>query len=122
MSVLPREGAAGVVQERSDDEFLAAFEACTLQDHEFHHRDHLRLTWLVLRRWGQDRGCARVVAGIRRFATSKGAAEKFDEALTRRWVERVWKALHAAPLDESFGAFLERNPALRDKRTDETRG
>jgi hypothetical protein len=108
-----------VAHVRSDDEFLAAFEAGALSDDEFHHRDHLRLTWLALQRWGEDQGCAWVVAGIRRFAASKGAVGKFDEALTRRWVERVWIAVRRAPLDETFTAFLERNPALRDKRTDE---
>ena len=106
--------------ERSDDEFLAAFETGVLGDDEFHHRDHLRLTWLALQRWGEEQGGAWVAAGIRRFATAKGAAQKFDDGLTRRWVERVWRALQAAPLDETFAAFLERNPALRDKRADET--
>ncbi len=36
----------------TDNEFLAAFESGVIPPGEFHHQDHLRLTWLVLRRDG----------------------------------------------------------------------
>ena len=37
-----------------DDEFLRAFFGLTLANSEFHHRDHLRLAWLAVRRHGPD--------------------------------------------------------------------
>jgi len=36
----------------TDDEFLQAFATATLANEQFHHRDHLRLTWLLLHRPG----------------------------------------------------------------------
>lgn len=105
-------------RERDDDGFLAAFFDCTLPPEEFHHRDHVRLTWLALRRWGLAEGTARVLAGILRYATAQGAARKFDDALTRRWIARVSDALGDAPPDEPFDDFLARQPRLLDKDID----
>jgi hypothetical protein len=104
--------------ERDDDAFLAAFFDCTLPAEEFHHRDHVRLTWLALRRWGAEDGTARVLDGIRRYAAAQGAAQKFDAPLTRRWAARVAEALRGAPPHEPFGAFLARHPRLLDKDSD----
>jgi hypothetical protein len=36
----------------SDEEFAAAVERCEAPDDGFHHRDHLRLAWIYLRRYG----------------------------------------------------------------------
>jgi len=42
----------GGVTRMNDDEFLAAFEARTLE--EFHHRDHIKVTFLYLQRHPLD--------------------------------------------------------------------
>jgi hypothetical protein len=101
--------------ERSDDDFLAAFEECTLPNAEFHHRDHVRLTWLLLARWGDSDGMRRTLEGIERFATANGAASRFDAALTRTWVRLVAAARRDAPVGETFSAFLARCPQLLDR-------
>lgn len=46
----------------SDEEFLAAFEARTLD--EFHHRDHIKVTYLYLRRYPLEEAMAKVRTGI----------------------------------------------------------
>jgi hypothetical protein len=38
-----------------DEEFLAAFEAGRIDNQSFHHRDHLRLAWVQIRRLGVER-------------------------------------------------------------------
>src|SRR5215470_7482172 len=65
-----------------DDAFLQAFETGTLPNAAFHHRDHLRLTWLYLRRDGPELGAEHIVDGIRHFATIHGAANRFHVTLT----------------------------------------
>jgi hypothetical protein len=55
----------------TDDEFLAAFEACTLQD--FHHRDHVKVAYLYLRRHPLDDAIAKVRTGLQALAAAWGA-------------------------------------------------
>jgi hypothetical protein len=56
----------------TDQQFLEAFFAGTLPNEQFHHRDHLRLTWLTPRQHGRDVGSRMVTDGIRHFAAGHG--------------------------------------------------
>ena len=47
------EGQSGVTA--ADEQFLAAFEAGQIANQDFHHRDHLRLAWIQIRRLGLPR-------------------------------------------------------------------
>src|SRR5262249_33674074 len=66
-----------------DAAFLDAFERGVLPNAAFHHRDHLRLSWLYLRRDGSELGSQRVMDGIRHFAAAHGAADRFHVTLTQ---------------------------------------
>jgi N-formylglutamate deformylase len=95
------------------DAFLKAVEATSMPAEAFDHRAHLRLAWICLRR-GEG---GRVAGLIQAFAVSKGAARKFDAALTEAWMERMRRALAKAP-DADFEAFLAQTPELtRPTRT-----
>jgi hypothetical protein len=102
------------VQQRTDEEFLAAFEAAALSDGEFGHRDHVRATWILVRAYGVHEGCRRIAAGIRNFAAARGASGKYHETMTRAWARLVGAALRSTPGDD-FGAFLDAHPELLDK-------
>lgn len=93
-----------------DAAFLAAVEDASLP--AFGHREHLRLAWLCLREGGPEAGAARTARLIRAYAEAKGAHAKFDAALTRRWTDRVWAAMEAAP-GADFEALLAAAPELR---------
>ena len=103
------------MHERSDAEFLEAFESGALPNTEFHHRDHLRMTWLYVSRLGAERAQEHVLDTLLRFATGHGSAQIFHVTLTLAWVRLVGAALASAPAGEAFPAFLERNPHLLDK-------
>src|SRR5260370_4256348 len=49
----------------ADKEFLAAFEAGQIANQDFHHRDHLRLAWVQIRRLGLERTSASLTLAIR---------------------------------------------------------
>ena len=92
----------------SDQELIDGFEAGTLAPADFHHRDHVRLTWLYLERYGRDEAERRMRSGLRTFASRAGTPDKFDATLTRAWVA----AIDDARLGEAASTF-ERLVALR---------
>ncbi|WP_232662758.1 hypothetical protein [Pseudonocardia sp. TRM90224] len=81
----------------------------------FGHREHVHLTWLAVRRYGV-RGAVDVVsAGIRRTARYAGKPQKYHATISRAWVELV--GFHTAEhRTADFTQFVEREPALLDKR------
>lgn len=92
----------------SDVEFLAGFASGTLA--EFHHRDHLRMTWLLLRRDGLERGTRSVIDGIKRFAAAKRAPGRYHETLTRVWIHLVATAMDGT--EQCFDDLLRGHPEL----------
>jgi hypothetical protein len=99
----------------TDEEFLAAFEAAQIPKAAFHHREHVRLAWLYLRRHGPAEGTARMREGIRSFAASNGVPGLYHETLTTFWVLAVQAAHRADPEAPDFESFALRHPELLDK-------
>jgi len=81
---------AGVgCEDLTDEELLAAFEACALPKERFHHGDHIRLAWLYTGRYGPAEAERRFLAGIRRLAEHFGAPETFHYTATVAWMRLV---------------------------------
>jgi N-formylglutamate deformylase len=98
----------------ADDEFLEAVEACTLPNASFHHRDHVRLAWIYVCRFGYQAGSERMAASIRRYAAHHGATEKYHETITRAWMDLVQHAVASANHRATFDAFIAANADLSD--------
>jgi hypothetical protein len=99
----------------TDSEFVAAFLSGTLAPASFHHRDHLRLTWCLVRQSGTAAATATIRDGIRSFATRHGQAEKYHDTMTRFWVRLVGHLIGAHPDITTFDGFLAAFPHLLDK-------
>jgi len=99
----------------TDDDFVTAFLSGSLPKSQFHHRDHLRLTWVLVRLTGEEQAMKRVTSGIRYFATQHGQAEKYHETMTRFWVLLVGHMVAARPDLTTFDEFLAAFPMLLDK-------
>ena len=102
----------------TDDEFLAAFEACTLE--EFHHRDHVKVAYLYLRRHSLDDAISKVRTGLQALAAAWGAPvddlEKgYHETMTQAWVRLVHLTLNVCGVAESADAFCDQQPQLMQK-------
>src|SRR5262249_61516758 len=65
-----------------DRDFVAAFEAGTLPNEAFHHRDHVRLAWLYLRELPPAQALTRFTEGLRRFAAVHGKPGLYHETIT----------------------------------------
>jgi hypothetical protein len=81
----------------------------------FGHRQHIYLTWLAVRRFGTGTAVRLVSEGIQRTARYAGAPQKYHATVSRAWVELVGHHTASHP-GSTFGAFLDRNPTLLDKR------
>jgi len=94
----------------TDAEFLRAFEDTTLEP--FHHRDHLRVTSLYIRQYGEAGTVERLGPAILRYADARGVAAKYHETTTRAWIRLVSEALTRSA---DFETMVAEHPQMLDK-------
>ena len=99
----------------NDDDFWQAFRDCSISPVQFRHRDHLHLTWLLVRRHGPERAGVAVSSGLRHFAALHGQSGKYHETLTQFWVRLVAHMVSARPEVAEFEGFMEAFPQVLDK-------
>lgn len=93
---------------------IEGFESCSLQ--AFPHADHVRLTCAYLQRYDPDETLQRLLTGLARLATAKGAPEKFHYTMTRAWLEIILEARRQHPQSTDGDSLLASCPALADAR------
>jgi len=98
----------------ADDRFLAAFTAGEIANQDFHHRDHLRLAWIQIRRLGLPHALEAVTAAIRQFAAGHGHGDRYHETMTRFWLLVVAMGISRHPT-LAFDELLAAEPHLVDK-------
>jgi hypothetical protein len=97
-----------------DEDFLAAFEAGRIANQSFHHRDHLRLAWVQIRKLGLQRASESVTVAIRHFAAHHGQANRYHDTMTRFWLRAVAIGIDQHP-DLTFDDLLAAESHLLDK-------
>ena len=102
----------------SDDQFLAAFEGRTVE--EFHHRDHIKVAYLYLRRYPLEKAIVKVRDGLKALAVAWNAPvddlEKgYHETMTQAWMRLVHLALKDSGAAASADGFCEQQPQLLEK-------
>jgi hypothetical protein len=100
----------------TDAELMAWFERASPEPGRFAHREHVRLTWLYLIRYGRPETERRLLAGLQALATRAGAPERFDAALTLAWIDRIDRA-RMAMTTATFEELLRQDSALADPVT-----
>ncbi len=98
----------------SDEAFLRGFEACTLPPERFHHREHVRVVWLYLRRYSVLETLARFSEGLKRFAASNGKANLYHETITWAYVFLIHERLERDGPQQSWQEFVGANTDLLD--------
>ncbi|MCR2783648.1 MULTISPECIES: hypothetical protein [unclassified Microbacterium] len=81
----------------------------------FGHREHLHLTWLAVRQHGESHAVTIICHGIRRAAVYAKAPQKYNATISQAWVRLVAHHIRAGH-ESDFSDFIQRNPALLDKR------
>lgn len=95
-----------------DEAFLESFEAASLPEEGFHHREHVRVAWLYLRRLPPAAALARFSDGLRRFAAARGKAGLYHETITWAYLLLIHERMQRFGPCESFDAFAAAHPDL----------
>jgi hypothetical protein len=101
----------------TDDELVDGFETGLLPPERFGHREHLRLAWCYLARFGREDTERRLLTGLRAFAARAGRPDKFDAALTAAWVGVLADASAEIGSPATFEALIAARPDLLDAAT-----
>jgi hypothetical protein len=99
----------------TDEKLLAALEDASLPDADFRHRDHLRAAYLYLRRDGFAEAVGTMSAALRRFAASRGKAERYHETVTIAFLALINERLASSGDPGSFDAFVARHPEIAER-------
>jgi len=95
-----------------DRVFLAAFEAGTLPEELFRHRDHVRAAWLLLREEPPAAALARFSAALKRFAAVHGKARLYHETITWAYLLLIRERMGRSATGGDWEAFARENPDL----------
>jgi hypothetical protein len=96
----------------TDEDLIAAFEDCTLPPTEFHHRNHVRLAWLLLGLGGPLGALARFSEGLRRYAASLGKAGLYHETITWAYLLLIHERRQREGAAPDWEGFARDNPDL----------
>jgi flavin reductase (DIM6/NTAB) family NADH-FMN oxidoreductase RutF len=90
----------------TDGELLHAFETGAIRGADFPHEAHVRVTRLLIDRYGRDFAYDRLAGGIKGIAERAGNPQAFHETITRAWFQLIASvedlALHPELLDRSL--------------------
>src|SRR5262245_36386471 len=98
----------------TDNELVSEFENGALPPGRFGHREHVRLAWWYLTRFGREETERRLVDGLRAFAARAGKPDKFDAALTSAWIGVLADASRDLEPHATFEALIAARPELLD--------
>ncbi len=93
-------------------EFLEAFEAGTLPEELFHHGDHVRAAWLLLREEPPAPALARFSSALRRFAAAHGKPDRYNETITWAYLFLINERMERSGRSQAWPEFAEANPDL----------
>jgi len=103
-----------------DEKFLEQFETTSLPLEEWHHKQHIKVAYLYLRRFPFEMARVRMREGVKAFNTAKKIPEAIDrgyhETMTQAWMHLVYFTLcEYGPADDAE-AFYEQSPQLQQKK------
>lgn len=98
----------------TDDEFVAAFESCTLPQESFHHADHVKVAFLYLRRYPLLEAIRYFSTGLARLAISYAKPNLYNETITWAYLLLIQERLARAGRPQTWAEFSAGNADLLD--------
>jgi hypothetical protein len=94
-----------------DDVFIQEFETLTLKPEYFDHKGHIRLAWLYLQQYDLEIAEQKICFGIKRYAESLGATDKFHFTVTSGLVRIMAKRIEQQT-SSNWQSFITHNTDL----------
>jgi hypothetical protein len=112
----------GLIRPMSDDEkFLEQFETTALPLEEWHHKQHIKVAYLYLRRFPFEAAMVRMREGVKAFNAAKKIPESltrgYHETMTQAWMRLVYFTLCEYGPGADADTFYEQNPQLSQTKT-----
>lgn len=102
-----------------DEAFLARFERQAVPSAEWHHREHIRVAYLYIRRYGLEAALPRLREGIQALNKVNGIVDTltygYHETITAAWLRIVDSTIRRQGPGEHSLDFLEKQPHLTQK-------
>ncbi|HLW44366.1 MAG TPA: hypothetical protein VKS00_07745 [Candidatus Acidoferrales bacterium] len=95
-----------------DDELLIDFESGTLPNESFHHRDHVQVAFLYLRRYAPLQALERFSAALARFAAANGKPQLDNETITWAFMFLIRERLARTRPNQAWNEFAAANADL----------
>ena len=96
----------------NDRDFLGAFEDGSLPEECFHHRDHVRAAWLLLREASPATALDRFSSALKRFAAAKGKTGLYHETITWAYLLLINERIERGGGKAEWDDFASANPDL----------
>jgi hypothetical protein len=104
----------------NDDAFLKLFESAEWPLNQWHHRQHIKVAYLCLRRYPFDTAMMRIREKIKSFNAAHSLPDHptsgYHETMTQAWLRLVHLTLCEYGPAENADAFYERSPQLAEKK------
>ncbi|MCH9813797.1 MAG: hypothetical protein K0U47_07615 [Epsilonproteobacteria bacterium] len=98
-----------------EKDYLESFHTRTLDLSQFHHREHLQITYTLLIDKSIEESYQAIKEGILNILHDVGVdTTKYHESMTYGWVKIVKYFMIKTPPCESFDAFIVQNEQLLD--------
>ena len=103
-----------------DETFLRQFESTAWPRAEWHHRQHVKVAYLYLRRHPLATAAVKIREGIRAYNAAHQVPESltggYHETMTQAWLRLVHFTLCEFGPAENADAFFEQHPQLSQKQ------
>jgi hypothetical protein len=100
---------------RSDEEFLAALETCSLSAREFDHTAHVRAAYLYARSGDLASALAKISRAIQTFADSLGKPDRYHETITVAYLALIRQTLLVSGDGGDWEGFAQANQGLLER-------
>ncbi|VUD41235.1 hypothetical protein TDB9533_00446 [Thalassocella blandensis] len=98
-----------------DHEFFSHFNKNDISIKDFHHREHIRLAYVLLLQHDVDTACVKLKNLLCAYLNAKGVdLTKYHETLSRAWILAVKHFLENTPLSMSSADFIAQHPGILD--------
>ena len=96
----------------SDQAFEATFFDASLDPSLFTHEAHLRLAWIHISKYGEEKAIQNITSQIQNYVRQLGVEDKYNETLTVAAIKVVHHFKQKESID-TFEAFISTYPRLK---------